>query len=124
MVAVSETVEKPRLPETSSLRPAALGLPLPNPLREAFWPMKLRELNRALLERQMLLRRARLPAAEAPERLAGMGLNEARRAADEAVSRRPTAIYIEDFSGVYELADILVGLGVDAEADENDDVHL
>lgn len=67
---------------------------------------------------------SRESVASALQQYTGMGLIEARRAADEAVSGRPTAIYIEDFSGVYELADILVGLGVDAEADENDDVHL
>ena len=52
----------------------------------------------------------------------GMGLIEARRAADEAVSGRAVSLYIEDFADVYELADILTGLGVDAEADESDEL--
>lgn len=51
----------------------------------------------------------------------GMGMIEARRAADEAVSGRPVSLYVEDFTDVYELADVLTGMGVDAEADESDD---
>lgn len=67
---------------------------------------------------------SRESVASALQQYTGMGLIEARRAADETVSGRATSIYIEDFADVYELADILIGLGVDAEADENDDVHL
>jgi hypothetical protein len=51
----------------------------------------------------------------------GMGMIEARRAADEAVSGRPVSLYVEDFTDVYELADVLQGMGLDAEADESDD---
>jgi hypothetical protein len=67
---------------------------------------------------------SRESVASALQQYTGMGLIEARRAADEAVSGRTSSIYIEDYADVYELADILHGLGVDAEADENDDVHL
>ncbi|MFL5383101.1 MAG: hypothetical protein ACJ8GN_11340 [Longimicrobiaceae bacterium] len=67
---------------------------------------------------------SRESVASALQTYTGMGLLEAQRAAGQAVSGRPTSIYIEDFADVYELADILVGLGVDAEADESDDVHL
>ena len=67
---------------------------------------------------------SRESVASALQTYTGMGLIEAQRAADQAVSGRPVSLYIEDFSDVYELADILMGLGVDAEADENDDVHL
>ena len=45
---------------------------------------------------------------------------EAREAADKAVSGEPTSIYVDDFHAVYELADLLTGLGVEAEADESD----
>jgi len=50
----------------------------------------------------------------------GMGMLEAREAADKAVAGEPTSIYVDDFHAVYELADLLVNLGVDAEADESD----
>jgi hypothetical protein len=62
--------------------------------------------------------------ASALQHYTGMGLVEARRAADQAVSGKPTSIYIEDFADVYELADILTGLGIDAEADESDEKLL
>jgi hypothetical protein len=61
--------------------------------------------------------------ASALQHYTGMGLIEARRAADEAVSGRPVSLYVEDFADVYELADILTGLGVDAEADESDELQ-
>jgi len=64
---------------------------------------------------------SRESVASALQHYTGMGLIEARRAADEATSGRPTSIYIEDFADVYELADILTGLGIDAEADESDE---
>jgi hypothetical protein len=51
----------------------------------------------------------------------GMSILDARRAADDAVAGKPTAIYVDDFSAVYELADMLTSLGVEAEADESDD---
>lgn len=54
----------------------------------------------------------------------GMGLIDAQRAADEAVSGRPASIYVEDFSDVYELADRLTELGLEAEADETDEARF
>ncbi|HEV7590035.1 MAG TPA: hypothetical protein VGO40_18100 [Longimicrobium sp.] len=62
--------------------------------------------------------------ASALQHYTGMGLIDARRAADEAVSGRPVSLYVEDFADVYELADILVGMGIDAEADESDEPQL
>ena len=59
--------------------------------------------------------------ASAIQNYTGMGTLEARQAADEAVSGQPISVYVEDFVDVYELADILVGLGLEAEADESDD---
>lgn len=50
----------------------------------------------------------------------GMGMLEARDAADRAVRGEPTSVYVDDFHAVYELADLLVNLGVEAEADESD----
>lgn len=50
----------------------------------------------------------------------GMGMLEARRLADEAVSGKETSIYVDDFTTVYELADLLTSLGVEAEPDESD----
>ena len=64
---------------------------------------------------------SRESVASALQHYTGMGTIEARRAADEAVSGRAVSLYVEDFTDVYELADILTGLGVDAEADESDD---
>ena len=64
---------------------------------------------------------SRESVASALQHYTGMGLIEARSAADQAVSGRRASIYVEDFSDVYELADILAGLGVDAEADESDE---
>jgi hypothetical protein len=64
---------------------------------------------------------SRESVASALQTYTGMGLIEARNAAAEAVSGRPTSIYIADFADVYELADILTGLGIDAEADESDE---
>jgi len=60
--------------------------------------------------------------ADAIQNYTGMGTLEARRCADEAISGKPVSVYVEDFVDVYELADTLVGLGLDAEADESDDV--
>ncbi|SOD02579.1 hypothetical protein SAMN05216486_10459 [bacterium JGI 053] len=66
---------------------------------------------------------SRESVASALQHYTGMGLIEARNAAEEAVSGRPVSLYIEDFADVYELADILTGLGVDAEADESDELQ-
>jgi DNA-binding FadR family transcriptional regulator len=66
---------------------------------------------------------SRESVASALQHYTGMGMLEARRAAEEAVSGRPVSLYVEDFTDVYELADILTGLGVDAEADESDESH-
>jgi hypothetical protein len=64
---------------------------------------------------------SRESVASALQHYTGMGTIEARRAADEAVSGRPVSLYVEDFTDVYELADLLTGMGMDAEADESDD---
>jgi hypothetical protein len=65
---------------------------------------------------------SRESVASAIQNYTGMGTIEARRAADEAVSGRAISVFVEDFVDVYELADLLVGLGLEAEADESDDV--
>ena len=50
----------------------------------------------------------------------GMGSLDARKFADDAVAGKETSVYVDDFTSVYELADLLTSLGVDAEADESD----
>ncbi|HEX6751327.1 MAG TPA: hypothetical protein VF092_28810 [Longimicrobium sp.] len=50
----------------------------------------------------------------------GMGRIEARQAADAAISGKEFSVYIDDFTAVYELADMLTEMGVEAEADEGD----
>jgi DNA-binding FadR family transcriptional regulator len=67
---------------------------------------------------------SRESVASALQHYTGMGLLEARRAAEQAVSGRPVSLYVEDFADVYELADILTGMGVDAEADESDELQF
>lgn len=67
---------------------------------------------------------SRESVASAIQNYTGMGTIEARSAAEEAVSGRPVSVYVEDFVDVYELADVLVGLGLEAEADESDDADL
>ena len=62
--------------------------------------------------------------ADVLQQYTGMGLIDAQRAADEAVSGRPASIYVEDFGEVYELADRLTELGLEAEADESDEARF
>jgi hypothetical protein len=50
----------------------------------------------------------------------GVGLLEARRWAEDALAGKPVSVYVDDFHAVYELADSLTEMGVDAEADESD----
>jgi hypothetical protein len=50
----------------------------------------------------------------------GMGMLQARAAADRAVAGEQVSVEVDDFHAVYELADLLTDLGVDAEADESD----
>lgn len=63
---------------------------------------------------------SRESVASAIQQYTGVGLLEARKAAERAVAGEHTAIYVDDFHAVYELADTLVQLGVEAEADESD----
>ena len=50
----------------------------------------------------------------------GMSILDARRLADDAAAGKETSIYVDDFTTVYELADLLSSLGVEAEPDESD----
>jgi hypothetical protein len=50
----------------------------------------------------------------------GVGLLEARRWAEDALAGKAVSVYVDDFHAVYELADALADMGVDAEADESD----
>ncbi|HYH78963.1 MAG TPA: hypothetical protein VEX86_04180 [Longimicrobium sp.] len=50
----------------------------------------------------------------------GMGFLEARAAATRAVAGERVSVDVDDFYAVYELADLLTDMGVDAEADESD----
>ncbi|HET7464311.1 MAG TPA: hypothetical protein VFJ82_23840 [Longimicrobium sp.] len=63
---------------------------------------------------------SRESVASTIQQYTGMGMLEAREAAEKAVAGEPTSIYVDDFHAVYELADLLTTLGVDAEADEGD----
>lgn len=67
---------------------------------------------------------SRESVASAIQNYTAMGTIEARSAAEEAVAGRPVSVFVEDFVDVYELADILMGLGLEAEADESDDADL
>jgi hypothetical protein len=62
--------------------------------------------------------------ADALQQYTGMGLIDAQKVATEAVSGRPASIYVEDFHDVYELADLLTDLGLEAEADESDEARF
>lgn len=66
----------------------------------------------------------RASVADALQQYTGMGLLDAQKAAEEAVSGRPSSIYVEDFHDVYELADLLTDLGLEAEADESDEARF
>jgi hypothetical protein len=54
------------------------------------------------------------------QRYTGLGMVQARRVADEVASGKPVSLYVDDFDAVYDLADQLTALGVEAEADESD----
>ena len=58
--------------------------------------------------------------AEVIQRYTGRGTVDARRAADAVVAGKPVSIYVDDFDAVYDLADMLASMGVNAEADEGD----
>ena len=63
---------------------------------------------------------SRESVASTIQRYTGIGLLDARKSAEDAIAGKPVSIYVDDFHAVYELADVLVDLGVDAEADEGD----
>ncbi|HEX9935738.1 MAG TPA: hypothetical protein VGB15_01395 [Longimicrobium sp.] len=63
---------------------------------------------------------SRESVASTIQQYTGMGMLDARRAAEKAVAGEPTSVYVDDFHAVYELADLLTGMGVEAEADESD----
>jgi hypothetical protein len=54
------------------------------------------------------------------QQFTGMGLLDARRVAEQAVAGQEVTLQIDDFGEVFELADMLLSMGVDAEPDEND----
>lgn len=54
------------------------------------------------------------------QRYTGLGTVEARRAAADVLAGRAASVYVDDFTSVYELADVLTSLGCEAEADETD----
>lgn len=61
-----------------------------------------------------------LTVASTIQHYTGMGMLQARSAADRAVAGERVSVDVDDFHAVYELADLLTDLGVDAEADESD----
>jgi len=63
---------------------------------------------------------SRESVSAAIQQYTGMGLVDARRTAERAVAGEPTSVYVDDFHAVYELADLLMDLGVEAEVDESD----
>lgn len=63
---------------------------------------------------------SRESVASTIQQYTGMGTLDARKIADDAVAGKETSVYVDDFAAVYELADLLTGLGVEAEPDESD----
>jgi hypothetical protein len=63
---------------------------------------------------------SRETVASTLQQYTGAGLIEARKWADDAVAGHPVSVYVDDFHAVYELADALSDIGVEAEADESD----
>ena len=54
------------------------------------------------------------------QRYTGRGMVEARRVADNIIGGKRVSLYVDDFDAVYDLADMLSSMGVDAEPDEGD----
>jgi hypothetical protein len=54
------------------------------------------------------------------QRYTGQGLVKARQAADSVVAGKAVSLYVDDFDAVYDLADLLTSMGVNAEPDEGD----
>lgn len=55
------------------------------------------------------------------QRYTGKGMVESKRIADQVVAEgKEATVYVDDFDAVYDLAEQLVNLGVNAEADESD----
>jgi hypothetical protein len=58
--------------------------------------------------------------ADAIQQYTGCSTVEARQVADRVIDGKPASLYVDDFHAVYDLADILTAMGVNAEADEGD----
>lgn len=54
------------------------------------------------------------------QRYTGKGMVEARRLADRALAGERLSLYVDDFDSVYDLEDMLMAMGINAEADESD----
>jgi nitrogenase molybdenum-iron protein alpha/beta subunit len=54
------------------------------------------------------------------QRYTGRGMVEARRVATQIIEGKRVSLYVDDFDAVYDLADMLSSMGVDAEPDEAD----
>lgn len=54
------------------------------------------------------------------QRYTGRGMVEARRVAGQIIEGKRVSLYVDDFDAVYDLADMLSSMGVEAEPDEAD----
>jgi hypothetical protein len=54
------------------------------------------------------------------QRYTGRGMVESRRFADNIIAGKRVSLYVDDFDAVYDLADMLSSMGVEAEPDEAD----
>lgn len=68
--------------------------------------------SRATLSRDAL--------ASVIQRYTGRGMVEARRVAAQIIEGKRVSLYVDDFDAVYDLADMLSSMGVEAEPDEAD----
>ncbi|HYJ80589.1 MAG TPA: hypothetical protein VEW03_13335 [Longimicrobiaceae bacterium] len=63
---------------------------------------------------------SREAVADTVQQYTGIGTVEARQIADRVIGGQTASLYVDDFNVVYDLADILTAMGVNAEADEGD----